>query len=212
MYSSMFKLIIGSKNTSSWSLRPWLILKMLDEPFEEMLIALGRPDTKQNILALSPSGKVPLLQDGPHRVWDSLAIAEYLAECFPGAHLWPKEAADRALARSVSAEMHSGFMALRQHLPMNFVARNLPVADLPEVHADIARVTAIWQQLRSRYQEDGPFLFGHFTIADAMFAPVASRFSTYGVELPGLAEAYREHMMALPPMQEWLAAAKQELA
>jgi glutathione S-transferase len=211
MYSSMYKLVIGSKNASSWSLRPWLILKMLGEPFEEVLIPLGKPDSKERIRAVSPSGKVPLLIDGQHKVWDSLAIAEYLADSFPGAHLWPKDPAERALARSVAAEMHSGFVALREHLPMNFAARGLPCSDLPAVRADIERIVELWTQLRTRYYEDGPFLFGQFTIADAMFAPVASRFTTYQVALPPEAAAYRDHLMAMPAMQEWLAASEQEL-
>jgi len=210
MYASKFTLIIGSKNLSSWSLRPWLILNMLGEPFDELLIPLQKPDTKERIRAVSPSGKVPVLLDGQHEIWDSLAIAEYLNDCFPGAHLWPKEAAARALARSVSAEMHSGFAPLRQHLSMNFVARNLPVPDLPEVQADIVRIAEIWENLRLHHQESGPFLFGQFTIADAMFAPVASRFTSYQVELPPLAAAYRDHMMNLPAMREWHAAAEAE--
>lgn len=211
MYSSMYKLVIGSKNVSSWSLRPWLLLKMLGEPFEEILIPLGRPDSKERILALSPSGKVPLLIDGQHKIWDSLAIAEALADSFPAAHLWPKDLAERTLARSVAAEMHSGFAALREHLPMNFAARGLPCSELPAVRADIARIAEIWTQLRTRYYEDGPFLFGPFSIADAMFAPVASRFTSYQVTLPPEAAAYRDHLMSLPAMQEWLAASEQEL-
>ena len=212
MYSTKFKLIIGNKNLSSWSLRPWLILKTLEEPFEEQLIDLRQSDSKERIRAVSPSGKVPVLVDGAHEIWDSLAIAEYLADCFPGAQLWPKELAVRALARSVVAEMHSGFAALRQHLSMNFVGRKLPAPDLPEVQADILRITEIWENLRLRHQDVGPFLFGHFTIADAMFAPVASRFTSYQVELPPLAAAYRDHMMALPAMREWHAAAEAEVS
>lgn len=211
MQSSKFKLIIGNKNISSWSLRPWLILKALEEPFEEQLVDLRQPDSKQRIRTVSPSGKVPVLVDGAHEIWDSLAIAEYLNDCFPSAHLWPQEIAARAQARSVSAEMHSGFAALREHLSMNFVARGLPVPDLPELQADIQRIVAIWENLRQRHQDNGPFLFGRFTIADAMFAPVASRFTSYLVDLPPLAAEYRDHMMALPAMHEWHAAAELEV-
>lgn len=211
MQASKFKLIIGNKNISSWSLRPWLILKHLEEPFEEVKIDLRSPDKKERIREVSPSGKVPVLIDGPHEIWDSLAIAEYLADCFPGARLWPQDATARALARSVSAEMHSGFALVREHLTMNFVARNLPVADLPEVRAEIMRIAEIWENLRLRHLDDGPFLFGHFTVADAMFAPVASRFTSYQVELPPLAVAYRDHLMSLPAMREWQVAAEAEV-
>ncbi|HJV07693.1 MAG TPA: glutathione S-transferase family protein [Chromobacteriaceae bacterium] len=208
----MFTLIIGSKNHSSWSLRPWLVLKMLNEPFLEQLIPLFQPETKARIQAISPSGKVPVLLDNQQRIWDTLAICEYLAECFPAARLWPDDAADRAQARSISAEMHAGFTALRTHMPMNITARHPGVGHTPEVDADIARITGLWQELRHQHQANGPFLFGHFTIADAFYAPVVTRFLTYDVPLPPLAQAYADHILSLPAMQEWYDAAAAEVA
>lgn len=207
----MFTLVIGNKNFSSWSLRPWLVLKMLDEPFNEQLIPLGQPDTKSRILAASPSGKVPVLFDGKVRVWDSLAICEYLAECFPAARLWPEESGERALARAVAAEMHSGFAALRQHLPMDIVARRNELDFPEEVGADIHRIVELWEELLHRHQDNGPFLFGHFTIADAMYAPVVTRFVSYGVELPPRAQAYADHILELPAMQQWYDDAEAEI-
>ncbi|TCP14935.1 glutathione S-transferase [Crenobacter luteus] len=208
----MFKLIIGNKNYSSWSLRPWLVLRMLDEPFTEHSIPLYLPDSKARLRAVSPSGKVPLLIDGQLAVWDSLAILEYLAECFPGARLWPVEREARALARAVCAEMHAGFAALREHCPMDLVHEDKSLPELPAVRADVERVIAIWEGLRARFLDDGPFLFGHFSIADAMYAPVVTRFKTYGVALPPAAAAYAEHILALAPMREWYAAARAEVA
>lgn len=208
----MFKLIIGNKNYSSWSLRPWLVLRMLDEPFTEHPIPLYQPDSKARIRAVSPSGRVPLLIDGQLAIWDSLAILEYLAECFPGARLWPLEREPRALARAVCAEMHSGFAALREHCPMDLAHEGKPLPELPAVRADIERVVAIWEGLRARFLDDGPFLFGHFSIADAMYAPVVTRFKTYGVTLPPASQAYAEHILALAPMREWYAAARAEVA
>ena len=202
---------LGNKNYSSWSLRPWLALKQMGVAFDEVVIPLYRPESTETLLKYSPSGRVPVLRHGAVTVWDSLAICEYLAESFPDWALWPKDPAVRAVARSVSAEMHSGFAALRQHLPMN-VRTTIPGRALtPEVAADVARVTAIWRDCRSRFGAgNGDFLFGHFTIADAMFAPVASRFRTYGIALEREAEAYCALLMALPAMQEWIAAAKNE--
>lgn len=206
----MFKLIIGNKNSSSWSLRPWLALKMIDEPFEEHMIALGQPETRGAILAVNPAGKLPLLIDRSVKVWDSLAICEYLADCFPNARLWPEEARARAVARSMVAEMHAGFPALRQQLPMDVAHRR----DTPQDEAaasDIARVVALWEDALHRNQAQGPFLFGHFTIADAFYAPVVTRFVTYGVALPDLSQRYADHILSLPAMQEWYAAAESEV-
>lgn len=208
----MFKLVIADKNLSSWSLRPWLVLKQLDEPFLEHPIPLRQPDTRERILAISPAGKVPVLLDRQLRVWDSLAICEYLAECFPGAHLWPQDPALRAEARSVSAEMHAGFTALRTHLPMDICGRHDTPELTAEVHADIQRISTLWEDLRQRHHGEGPFLFGHFTIADAMYAPVVTRFKSYGVALQGMAAAYAEHMLALPAMRQWYADAAAEVA
>lgn len=208
----MFKLVIGNKNLSSWSLRPWLVLKMLDEPFEEQHIDLQHPEASQHIRAINPAGKIPVLQDRNLKIWDSLAICEYLAECFPNAGLLPVNSAERATARALIAEMHAGFGALRQLMPMNICARLTPPALTPELQRDIDRITAIWQSQRQQYEIHGPFLFGHFTIADAFFAPVVTRFATYGIALPEQAQAYADHMLALPAMQEWTTAAQQELS
>lgn len=202
------RLYIGTKAFSSWSLRPWLALKQAGILFEEVVIALRQPSTKSSIGKVSPSGKVPCLVDGPVQIWDSLAICEYLAERHPEAGLWPTDRAARAFGRSISAEMHSGFAKLRQSLPMDFGKRLAAPEIGPELEADIARIVAIWAQARATYGSAGPFLLGRFSIADAMFAPVCSRFTTYGIDLgrfgdTGTAEAYRAHMMALPAMTTW---------
>jgi glutathione S-transferase len=202
---------LGNKNYSSWSLRPWLVLKRTTVDFDEVVIPLYQPGSRETILKYSPSGHVPALRHGAVTVWDSLAICEYLAESFPNFALWPKDHEARALARSVSAEMHSGFEALRGHLPMN-VRSSFPGRGVtPEAQADINRIMAIWRDCRSRFGEGrGDFLFGEFTIADAMFAPVVSRFRTYRIDLEREADAYCERVIALPAMQEWSAAAKNE--
>jgi glutathione S-transferase len=202
-------LIIGNKNYSSWSLRPWLVLRQAGIPFGEIRIPLYTPGSKEQILRHSPSGKVPVLKHGEITVWDSLAICEYLAERFPEKKLWPADRQARAVARSISAEMHSGFTALRTHMSMN-IRRALPGRGrTPESLADVARIVALWEDCR-RSGDGGPFLFGHFTVADAMYAPVALRFQTYAVELSPLARAYADTMLALPAMQEWIAAARAE--
>ncbi len=204
------KLVIGNKNYSSWSLRPWLLMQVLELPFEELLIPLYSPDSKALLKAHTPSGKVPALHDGDLALWDSLAIVEYLAEQYPGVAVWPAEASTRAVARCVVAEMHSGFAALRSHMPMNCKA-SLPGKGLnAEVEADIARITAIWAECRARHAAAGPFLFGSFTAADAFYAPVVSRFLTYGVALPPVCLAYVDTVRALPAMAAWYAAALAE--
>lgn len=197
----MLKLVIGDHNISSWSLRPWLALKQSGLPFEEVLIPLRSATTKVEILKYSPSGKVPCLIDGETVVWDSLAICEYLAEKV--STLWPSERKARAEARSVSAEMHSGFPALRQGMPLDVRASQPFLQPSADVMADVARIVAIWEDCRARYSRTGPFLFGHFTNADAMYAPVAFRFLTYHVELPEASQKWVETMAALPAMQEW---------
>jgi glutathione S-transferase len=205
------KLVIGSKNLSSWSLRPWLLLKQIGLTFEEVLIPLRRPDSQARLIAASPSGKVPILVLGDIQVWDSLAICEFLAEHDPS--LWPADSAARAMARSVSAEMHSGFSALRTFLPMDFTARFGPPGKLlTPVRADVERVLAIWTDCRRRYGQGGPFLFGAFSIADAMFAPVCSRFTTYAISLDPVSAEYVERMMGLPAMQEWARDAAAEVS
>ena len=201
-------LVIGSKRYSSWSLRPWLALKHSGIAFDEVVVRLRQPDTRSNILAHSPSGKVPLLRNGDLRIWDSLAICEYVAELACAVPLWPENRGARAVARSVSAEMHSGFPALRQHLPMD-VAATIALPEVPaEAMADIARVKAIWADCRARFGAGGPFLFGRWSNADAMFAPVVTRFRTYGVDLDPVCAAYADAVHALPAMQEWIDAAK----
>lgn len=199
-------LIIGTKRFSSWSLRPWLAAKMAGLNVAETEIALRQPDTKANILAHSPSGKVPCLIHDGLVVWDSLAICEYLAETFPEAGLWPDDRAARAVARAVSCEMHSGFVALRNACSMDMCAHT-PMVELAEdLATDIRRITAIWDDCRTRFGADGPFLFGRFSVADAMYAPVVSRFATYDLPLNDVGRAYCAAMWALAPMQDWKAA------
>ncbi len=195
-------LVIGNKNYSSWSLRPWLAMKTLGLAFEERRIPLDQPDTQQEIRKHNPAGKVPCLVDGANVVWDSLAILEYLAEKRP--ELWPADAAARARARSVAAEMHSGFFAVRNAMPMNVRNRYPGKGRSAEVDADIARIDAIWSQAGK------PLLFGAFSAADAMFAPVAFRFRTYEPPLSAASRAYLQALLALPAMQEWSAAAGRE--
>jgi glutathione S-transferase len=197
-------LVIGNKNYSSWSMRPWVALKGCGIAFDEVMIPLytGAED-KARILAFTPSGKVPALVDGDVTVWDSLAIIEYAAERFPDAGLWPRDPASRAHARSISAEMHSGFMALRNECGMNLhrPVRAKPLSD--DARANIARIQEIWTECRTRYGEIGPFLFGGFSAADAMYAPVVHRFLSYAIELTPPARAYMEAMQAQPAFRQW---------
>jgi glutathione S-transferase len=206
----MRKLVIGDKNLSSWSLRPWLALRVAGLPFAEINIRLGQPDSKATIFRHSPSGKVPCLIEGDLLIWDSLAICEYAAELAP--QLWPANAAARAEARAVSAEMHSGFTALRQNMPMNVCAEKPAAGRAPETEADIDRIVAILESCRVRHGVAGPVLFGTFSIADAMYAPVIWRFNTYAVEVPSATRAWMDAMLALPAMQEWRAAAAAEIS
>ena len=195
-------LVIGNKNYSSWSLRPWIALKVFGFDFDEKRISLYGEASKAAILAHSPAGRVPILVDGKTTVWDSLAILEYVAEKNP--KLWPASPAERAQARSLSAEMHSGFPSLREHMSMNVRKRYPGKGRTPEVLAEIERIKAIWNEAKK------PFLFGAFTAVDAMYAPVVLRFRTYEVELPRAARSYYDAMLALPAMQEWIAAAERE--
>jgi glutathione S-transferase len=204
---SALTLVIGSKAYSSWSLRPWLLLKHVALPFEEIVIPLYLETTRETLLRYSPSGKVPALVDGATTVWESLAICEYVAERCPDA--WPRDAGARALARSVASEMHAGFVALRTELPMNVRERRSGVEPSAAARTDIARVLAVWQTCRQSAGR-GPWLFGEFTIADAMYAPVATRFDTYGVELPDHAARYVETVMNDAAMREWIAAARKD--
>ena len=205
-----FKIVLGNKNYSSWSLRGWLALKRCGVAFDEEVIPLYQDDWRARLLAVSPAGKVPVLLHDGRAIWDSLAIAEYLAELFPAAGLWPEERAARALARAVSAEMHAGFAALRNAMPMNFRGDIQAPRRDPAVEADIARVAELWRDCRTRFGAGGPFLFGEFSAADAFYAPVAARFAAYDVELPELAAAYRDAVLAWPDVEEWRRAAVTE--
>jgi glutathione S-transferase len=208
MRMSDLTLVIGNKNYSSWSLRPWLALRMAGLAFEEIRIPLYQAGSREQILRHSPAGRVPILLHGGVTVWDSLAICEYAAELAPGAGLWPENRALRAHARSISAEMHSGFGALRSAMPMNLrlAGARLVKPPSPEVEADVARVLAIFEECRQRHGAGGDFLFGPFTIADAMFAPVATRLRSYSVRLPARSQAWVDAIWSLVPMQEWAAA------
>ena len=204
------KLIIGNKNYSSWSMRPWIAMKVAGIPFEETVISLDAGDFKRHVGAVSGTGKVPVLSDGDVHVWESLAILEYLAEKFPAAGLWPADAAARAHARAIANEMHAGFLPLRRHLPMNMSRPVIKRELTPEVVANIQRIEAIWRDARTRFAGEGPFLFGPYGAADAMFAPVVARFHTYAVEVGAEARAYMEAVMALPAWGEWVAAGRKE--
>jgi glutathione S-transferase len=200
----MLKLVIGNKNYSSWSMRPWLALRANNIAFEEVFIPLytGEAD-KKRILGFTPSGKMPTLVDGDVTVWDSLAIIEYAAERFPEARLWPEDRAGRAHARSISAEMHSGFVALRSECPMNLHRPVGAITLSADARADIARIQQIWTDCRERYGKSGPFLFGAFGGADAMFAPVVHRFRTFAIEVEPQVRDYMDTMTSLPAFQEW---------
>ncbi len=203
-------IVLGNRNYSSWSLRAWLALRQTGQPFEEVVIPLDRPETQSSIRTWSPAGKVPILRHGEMIVWDSLAICEYLAETWPEAGLWPSDPAARATARSAAAEMHAGFQDLRRALPMDIRAE-VPRDYSEAVGADIARICDLWSECRTRFGDaHGDFLFGPFTIADAFYAPVASRFATYKVALPQLAARYVEAVMAHPAMLDWQQAAARE--
>lgn len=211
-----FHIFVGYRTLSSWSLRGWLPMQKSGAPYDETLIRYRTPDGKAELTRLSPTSKVPLLvhKTGGRevRVWDSLAIGEYLAEQFPNRHLWPEESAARAHARAISAEMHSGFQALRQHLDMALLERR-PNPNDPQANAEIARIEKMWVECRERWGKSGggPFLFGRWTIADAMYAPVATRFRTYGIALGATATAYMEAMLADPDFLLWEERARADL-
>lgn len=205
-------LVIANRNHSSWSLRPWLALKMAGIPFAEKTILLDRPETKEEISKVSPSGWIPSLLVGDRQIWDSLAICEYAAEIFPDRHLWPEDGWARAIARSVTAEMHSGFRSLPNGLRMNMTAR-LPTPELAgKLGQDVERLKGIWRDCRRDFGSGGPFLFGRFCIADAFFAPIVTRFETYGVPVGKVERDYMDSIWALDAMQEWKAAADKEMA
>jgi len=207
----MYTLIVGTQSWSSWSLRPYMALMAVGAPFEMEVIKLRVvPDTRNAILKHSPAGRVPVLEFDGQAVWDSLAICETLAERHPEAKLWPKDANLRARARAYAAEMHSGFPDIRQQLTMEF-GRSLPLPDLkPETRDQVDRIVIAWEDALAA--SGGPFLFGQFSIADCMYAPVVSRFSTYGVDVPERSKAYMEKIWALPAMQNWLKASQKEIA
>jgi glutathione S-transferase len=202
------KLILGNKNYSSWSFRPWLAMKVAGVAFEETVLPIYIPGAHEKILEHSPSGKVPVLIDGPVVVWESLAIIEYAAEKFPASSLWPQQATARAHARAVANEMHGGFLPLRRHCPMNMRRAAGAIELSTDVLANVARIDEIWTDCRARY--GGPFLFGAFGAADAMYAPVVSRFSTYDIAVGPIARAYMDAVMSLPAWSEWRAKAVEE--
>ncbi|HEY5810066.1 MAG TPA: glutathione S-transferase family protein, partial [Povalibacter sp.] len=202
---------IGNKQLSSWSLRPWLLMRHLDLPFREIPLTLDVPEFKPAISQYTPSGRVPVLIDGDIHIWDSLAIIEYVHEK-SGARAWPADAGQRAHARAISAEMHSGFAALRGTWPMQAASTNLSVAATPACLADIARIDELWQDCRNRYAHAGPWLFGSWCAADAMYAPVVLRFETYGASLSVASAAYARQTLTDPHLQEWIDAGRREIA
>lgn len=212
--TAAYRLVIGNKNYSSWSLRAWLLLAHFELPFEEILLPLCTPQFTDQIASYSPARRVPVLIDRSVSpalaVWDTLAIAEYLAERHPECSLWPTDPAARARARCISAEMHSGFSAVRRYMPMNVEARLPGLGWNLTVQRDIDRITQIWTTAREAYGAGGSFLFGSFSIADAFYAPVVLRFLTYGVTLPALAQAYAANILALPSLQQWIREAEAE--
>ena len=216
MAGADYVLVIGDKNFSSWSLRPWLALKQGRIPFDEVCVRLRQPESKAAILQHSPAGKVPILKAGDLVIWDSLAILEFLAEQHPDCGLWPANKQARAEARAVSAEMHAGFPAVRNDMSMDLLAR-LPAPPYSDaLRVEITRIVQIWTGARARHGSGGPFLFGTFSNADAMFAPVVTRFRTYGVNLAafgddGSAQAYAETVLALPAMAAWTDGAEAEM-
>jgi glutathione S-transferase len=204
------QLIIGNKVYSSWSLRPWIVMKAFGIAFEEALVQLRASDTRDRILKHSPSGKVPALVDGSTIVWESLAIIEYLADKFPEHAIWPKDLLARAHARCSSSEMHAGFQTLRSACSMN-VTRRFKSRDRGEaVAADVARITALWREARTTYGGAGPFLYGEFSGADGMWAPVVTRFHTYAIAVDPVSQAYMNAVLAHPAYKEWLAGAAAE--
>jgi glutathione S-transferase len=203
-------LLIGNKNYSSWSLRPWIAMKVAGIAFNEIVISLDAADFKRRVLEVSGTGKVPALIDGDIHVWESLAILEHLADRFPEAGLWPADIAARAHARAVSAEMHAGFLPLRRECPMNMWRPVRPHTLSADAQANVARIDAMWSDCRARFGRGGAFLFGAFGAADAMYAPVVSRFATYGVAVSDAARAYMAAVAALPAYAEWRDAALKE--
>ena len=217
MSKSDYRLVVGDKNYSSWSLRPWLLMRMFAIPFDEINVDIYRPGARARVLEHSPSGKVPAFKAGDLTIWDTLAIIEYLAENHADLAIWPREREARAMARVASAEMHSGFDALRSEMPMDLV-NSKPVEEVSKgVARDVTRIVEVWQMCRTAYGDGGPYLFGEFCAADAMFAPVTSRLRTYGIELgaqgdDGMCAAYCEKILSLPEIGEWMQAGREEMS
>jgi glutathione S-transferase len=207
---SPIRLVIGNKNYSSWSLRAWLCLRKCNVEFEEVLIPLDTPEFAARIKDFSPTGRVPVLSHEGLTIWDSLAICEYLNEALAGGSLWPQDIASRSLGRSMVAEMHSGFMALRSEMPMNCRALNRRVPMNESLRTDIDRLCSLWTIALTGHAQNGPWLLGEFSIADAMFAPVVMRFRNYGVQLPGLVQAYSDHLLDDKDIRAWVEQALQE--
>ncbi len=207
---SKLQLIMGNRNYSSWSLRPWLVMKHLGLDFEENVVPLFEGDFKEELLGHSPSGKVPVLKVDGEEIWDSLAICEYLNECYPDAGLWPQEEHTRAVARSCAYEMHSSFFSIRNDMPMNVRRKIDGFTPSSLCKQEIDRVAEIWTSCRQRFGQSGPFLCGKFGIIDAMFAPVVSRFHSYGIELEGIAADYMQAILTLSMMEEWTESARGE--
>jgi glutathione S-transferase len=204
------KLVIGNKNYSSWSMRPWIAMRQIGLSFEEVVIPMNQPETRARMLEHSPTGLVPTLIDGDVTIFETIAILEYLHDRFPDAGLWPRDIGVRAHARAISAEMHAGFAALRRDCPMNIrrpVRKHLPS---PEGLAQAQRIDALWSHARQTHGAGGPFLFGAFTAADAMYAPVVNRFHTYDLPRSATAQAYMDAVMALPAWKDWEAASRAE--
>jgi len=205
-----FTLVIGNKNYSSWSMRPWMALSMAGIPFDEVVIALDQPRTKAEIVSHSKAGRVPVLHHGKSTIWESLAVLEYLAEVFPEKSLWPRNKAARVLARAVSSEMHAGFSALRNACPMNLRRPRKAVALSDAVKSDVQRIENIWRECRTNYGKNGKFLFGKFCNADSMFAPVVTRFDTYDIKVAKDTRQYMDNVMATPAFKAWKEAALKE--
>ncbi|MDE2579393.1 MAG: glutathione S-transferase family protein [Hyphomicrobiales bacterium] len=203
-------LVIANKRYSSWSLRPWMLLTQFDLPFREIVVRMGEPDTRARMLEYSPTGKVPALVDGPAVVWDSLAICEYVADSNPQLAIWPHAAQARAMARSIAAEMHSSFQALRQQCPMVWDRPRQAPLFTPETLVDIARIENIWRIARERFADGGPFLFGAFSAADAMYAPVVSRFDRYAAPVADDTKAYMQAMKQSRAWKKWDEGARAE--
>ena len=207
----MLHLVIGNKRYSSWSMRPWLVLKAFDIPFEETVVPLRQPETRAQILKFSLAGKVPVLIDGKTSVWESLAIIEYLAEQFPTHAIWPKDAGARAHGRAIASEMHAGFQPVRQTLPMNLGKRYAAPVLSDELKTNVDRIEESWRTARANFGTGGPFLFGAFSAADAMYAPVVTRFETYQIPVASDTALYMDAIIGHPAFRAWSEAAKLEV-